>query len=156
VCHSQGEYARNDDGDRQCEVHCNTLEGLWTGLRNVLHPFRGGQKKYLAQSVAMFERAHNLKRVTADFLRLLIVPSYLPTCANLLLSDFLTTFALDENPDDKHSATGKPCHHPWLLLTHITRWFVFLACRRSILQQSSPRSYTYYTERQNAPISPGH
>jgi len=36
-------------------------------------------KKYLAQYVAMFEWAYNLKRVTADFLRLLMVPSYLPT-----------------------------------------------------------------------------
>src|SRR5712692_1177459 len=79
VCHSQGEYARDDDGDGQCEVHCNTLEGLWTGLRNFLRLFRGVHKKYLAQYVAMFEWAYNLKRVTADFLRLLMVPSYLPT-----------------------------------------------------------------------------
>jgi transposase len=81
VCHSRHEYARDDDGDGFCEVHCNTQEGIWTGLRNFLRPFRGVHKKYLAAYVAMFEWAHNLKRVTADFLRTLMVPSftYLPT-----------------------------------------------------------------------------
>ena len=28
VCHAQGEYARDDDGDGFCEVHVNTLEGF--------------------------------------------------------------------------------------------------------------------------------
>ena len=81
VCHSHHEYARDDDGDGFCEVHCNTMEGIWTGLRNFLRPFRGVHKKYLAAYVAMFEWAHNLKRVTADFLRTLMVSSftYLPT-----------------------------------------------------------------------------
>jgi transposase-like protein len=80
VCHSQHEYARDEDGDGFCEVHCNTMEGIWTGLRNFLRPFRGVHKKYLAAYVAMFEWAHNLKRVTTDFLRTLLVPSftYLP------------------------------------------------------------------------------
>src|SRR5512143_1812732 len=27
------------DGDGVREVHCNTLEGLWTGVRNFLRPF---------------------------------------------------------------------------------------------------------------------
>ena len=31
-------WARDDDGDGIREVHCNTLEGLWTGLRNFLRP----------------------------------------------------------------------------------------------------------------------
>jgi transposase len=69
VCHSHFEYARDDDNDGFCEVHCNTLEGIWTGLRNFLRPFRGVHKKYLAAYVAIFEWAHNLKRVTIDFLR---------------------------------------------------------------------------------------
>jgi transposase len=73
VCHSHGEYARDDDGDGVREVHCNTLEGIWTGLRNFLRPFRGVHKKYLAQYVAVFEWAHNLKAVTAKFLRLVMV-----------------------------------------------------------------------------------
>ena len=81
VCHSVGEYARDDDGDGIREVHCNTLEGIWTGLRNFLRTFRGVHKKYLAQYVAMFEWAHNLKRVTDDFLRTLMIPNftYFPT-----------------------------------------------------------------------------
>ena len=41
VCHSEGEWARDDDGDGIREVHCNTIEGIWTGLRNFLRPFRG-------------------------------------------------------------------------------------------------------------------
>jgi transposase-like protein len=81
VCHSLGEWARDDDGDGIREVHCNTMEGIWTGLRNFLRPFRGVHKKYLALYVAMFEWAHNVKRVTAGFLRSLMVPgfTYLPT-----------------------------------------------------------------------------
>jgi transposase-like protein len=77
VCHSQGKYARDDDGDGVCEVHCNTMEGIWTGLRNFLRPFRGVHKTYLAQYVAVFEWAHNLKTVTAKFLRSLMVDSIL-------------------------------------------------------------------------------
>jgi transposase-like protein len=81
VCHSRSEYARDDDGDGVREVHCNTMEGIWTGLRNFLRPFRGVHKKYLAQYVAMFEWAHNLKRVTDHFLRTLMNPGFifLPT-----------------------------------------------------------------------------
>lgn len=45
VCHSQREWARDDDGDGIREVHCNTMEGIWTGLRNFLRPFRGVHKK---------------------------------------------------------------------------------------------------------------
>ena len=49
------------------EVHVNTLEGLWTGLRNFLRPFRGVSKVYLYQYVAMFEWGYNVKRVTEAF-----------------------------------------------------------------------------------------
>lgn len=30
VCHSQGEYARDDDGDGFHEVHVNTAQGFWS------------------------------------------------------------------------------------------------------------------------------
>ena len=81
VCHSAKEWARDDDGDGIREVHCNTMEGIWTGLRNFLRPFRGVHKEYLAQYVVMFEWEHNLKRATSDFLRTLMVPdfTYIPT-----------------------------------------------------------------------------
>lgn len=73
VCHTPGkrEWARDDDGDGVREVHTNTQEGLWTGLRNFLRPFRGISKEYLDQYVAMHEWSHNLKTVTLEFLRIL-------------------------------------------------------------------------------------
>jgi hypothetical protein len=55
TCHAAGEWARDDDGDGIREVHVNTREGLWTGLRNFLRPFRGVNKVDLYQYVAMFE-----------------------------------------------------------------------------------------------------
>lgn len=66
------EYARDDDGDGVREVPCNTIEGLWTGLRNFLRTFRGVSKHYLTQYVAMFEWAHNLKEATDEFLQLFL------------------------------------------------------------------------------------
>ena len=72
VNHNRGEFARDDDGDGIREVHCNTLEGIWTGLRNFLRPFRGVNKVYLEQYVIIFEWAYNLKVVTAAFLRVLL------------------------------------------------------------------------------------
>jgi transposase len=65
-------WAIDADGDGVREVHCNTLEGLWTGLRNFLRPFRGVSKWYLAQYVAIFQWGHNLKSVTNEFLRILL------------------------------------------------------------------------------------
>lgn len=76
VCHMPGqrEWARDDDGDGIREVHCNTMEGIWTGLRNFFRPFRGISKYYLSQYLAVFEWAHTLKRVTFDFLRAIMIP----------------------------------------------------------------------------------
>jgi Winged helix-turn helix len=62
VCHAIGEWARDDDGDGIREVHDNTLEGMWTGLRNHLRIFRGVNKEYLHQYVAIFEWSYNVKR----------------------------------------------------------------------------------------------
>jgi transposase len=47
-------WARDDDGDGVREVHCNTQEGLWTGVRTFLRPFRGVSKWSLAQDQAIF------------------------------------------------------------------------------------------------------
>lgn len=55
VCHADREWARDDDGDGVREVHVNTLEGLWTGMRNFLRPSRGVGERYLYQYVALFE-----------------------------------------------------------------------------------------------------
>lgn len=74
VSHNRGEWARDDDGDGVREVHVNTLEGIWTGLRNFLRPFRGVNKVYLEQYIKMFEWSYNLKAVTTEFLRVLLGP----------------------------------------------------------------------------------
>ena len=75
VRHGVHEWARDDDGDGVREVHINTIEGLWTGARNFLRPFRGVSKWFLSQYMAVFEWAHNLKCATREFLRLMLVPS---------------------------------------------------------------------------------
>jgi transposase len=80
VCHAAGEWARDDDGDGVREVHVNTQEGLWTGLRNFLRPFRGVNKAYLHQYVAMFEWGYNVKRATPAFLRALLGVGDTTTC----------------------------------------------------------------------------
>ncbi len=36
VCHAIKEWARDDDGDGIREVHTNTMEGMWTGVRTDL------------------------------------------------------------------------------------------------------------------------
>ena len=64
-------WARDDDGAGVPEVHNNTCEGLWTGLRNFLRPFRGVSKWHLWGYVAVFQWAYNVKRVTAAFVRAL-------------------------------------------------------------------------------------
>jgi transposase len=65
-------YAIDADGDGVREVHCNTMEGTWTGLRNFLRPFRGVSKWCLSQYVAMFEWGHNIKEVTDEFVQVML------------------------------------------------------------------------------------
>ena len=65
-------WARDDDVDGVREVHCNTQEGLWTGVRNFLRRFRGVRKWYLAQYQAIFQWGYNIKSVTDEFLRTLL------------------------------------------------------------------------------------
>lgn len=72
VCHGQREWARDDDGDGIREVHVNTIEGLWTAVRNFLRPFRGVHKKYLQAYVAMCEHRIHLKRVSPQFISRLV------------------------------------------------------------------------------------
>ena len=72
VNHQNSEYARDEDGDGIREVHCNTLEGIWTGLRNFLRPFRGVNKVYLEQYVIIFQWHFNIKTVSDVFLRAML------------------------------------------------------------------------------------
>ena len=80
VCHAAGEWARDDDGDGIREVHNNTQEGLWTGLRNFLRPFRGVNKQYLYQYVAIFEWGYHVKRATVEFLHALLGIKHPTSC----------------------------------------------------------------------------
>jgi transposase len=72
VNHGIHEWARDDDGDGIREVHTNTAEGMWTGLRIFLGPFRGVHKMHLAGYIAIHEHAINLKRITPKFITALV------------------------------------------------------------------------------------
>ena len=62
VCHGQGEYARDEDGDGFCEVHVNTMEGFWSLLRSWLRPHRGISQEKLPLYLGFFEFVHNAKK----------------------------------------------------------------------------------------------
>lgn len=62
VCHSTGEYARDDDGDGFCEVHVNTMEGFWSLLRSWLRPHRGISQEKLPIYLSFFEAVHNIRK----------------------------------------------------------------------------------------------
>ena len=62
VCHSAGEYARDEDGDGFCEVHVNTIEGVWSLLRSWLRPHRGISQEKLPLYLGFFECVHNARR----------------------------------------------------------------------------------------------
>ncbi len=62
VCHARGEYARDEDGDGFCEVHVNTMEGVWSLLRSWLRPHRGVSQEKLPAYLAFFEVVHNARR----------------------------------------------------------------------------------------------
>ena len=61
VCHSQGEYARDDDGDGFHEVHVNTAEGFWSLLRAWLRPHRGISQEKLPLYLGFFQFVHNAR-----------------------------------------------------------------------------------------------
>jgi transposase-like protein len=62
VCHSKGEYARDEDGDGFHEVHVNTMEGVWSLLRSWLRPHRGISQENLPLYLAFFELVHNFRQ----------------------------------------------------------------------------------------------
>ena len=61
VRHTRGEYARDEDGDGFCEVHVNTLEGLWSLLRSWLRPHRGISQEKLPLYLGFFQFVHNAR-----------------------------------------------------------------------------------------------
>ncbi len=62
VCHSNGEYARDEDGDGFCEVHVNTQEGIWSLLRSWLRPHRGISQANMPIYLGFFEFMHNIRK----------------------------------------------------------------------------------------------
>ena len=72
IRHGDGEWARYPDEDGFCEIHTNTIDGVWTTVRNFLRPFRGLHKKYLAGYIAICEFALNLKIITTMFISKLV------------------------------------------------------------------------------------
>ena len=62
VCHSRGEYARDEDGDGFCEVHVNTMEGFWSLLRSWLRPHRGISQDKLPLYLGFFQFVYNARR----------------------------------------------------------------------------------------------
>lgn len=61
VCHSAGEYARDEDGDGFHEVHVNTMEGFWSLLRSWLRPHRGISQEKLPLYLGFFQFVHNAR-----------------------------------------------------------------------------------------------
>jgi transposase len=61
VCHARGEYARDEDGDGFCEVHVNTMEGVWSLSRSWLRPHRGISQEKLPLYLAFFQFVHNAR-----------------------------------------------------------------------------------------------
>jgi transposase-like protein len=72
VCHSHGEYARDEDGDGHHEVHVNTMEGAWSLLRSWLRPHRGISQERLPAYVGFFQFVHNAKQRGNSLLRSLV------------------------------------------------------------------------------------
>lgn len=78
TAHGENEYARDPDGDGFHQIHSNTIEGIWTELRNFIRPFKGVHKKHLPGYLAIFEWAFNIKSVSDQFLRALLIPDFSP------------------------------------------------------------------------------
>lgn len=62
VCHAQGEYARDEDGDGFHEIHVNTIEGFWSLLRSWLRPHRGISQEKLPIYLGFFQFVHNARK----------------------------------------------------------------------------------------------
>lgn len=82
VCHSHGEYARDEDGDGFHEVHVNTMEGVWSLLRSWLRPHRGISQEHLPLYLAFFELIHNLRRRGKALFESLIATLLQPSTRN--------------------------------------------------------------------------
>ena len=82
VCHSKGEYARDEDGDGFFEIHVNTMEGVWSLLRSWLRPHRGISQEKLPVYIAFFEFVHNARKRGAALFESLIKTLLKPSTRN--------------------------------------------------------------------------
>ncbi len=62
VNHSVDEYTRDEDSDGFCEVHSNTIEGVWSLFRPWLRPHRGISQDKLPLYFSFFEFVHNARK----------------------------------------------------------------------------------------------
>jgi transposase-like protein len=62
VNHGQGKFACDDDSDSFCEVHVNTMEGLWSLLRSRRLPHRGISQEKLPLYLGFFAFVHNVRK----------------------------------------------------------------------------------------------
>src|SRR4051794_20514646 len=89
VCHSRGEYARDEDGDGFHEVHVNTMEGCWSLLRSWLRPHRGISQEKLPLYLGFFQFVHNAQKGKSSPRRLGRRPGRLiPTALDHFQLDF--------------------------------------------------------------------
>ena len=72
VCHSRGEYARDEEGDGFHAVHVNTVEGFWSLLRSWLRPHRGISQEKLPLYLGFFQFVHNVRIRSKGLLRPLL------------------------------------------------------------------------------------
>jgi len=79
VCHSRGEYARDEDGDGFHEVRVNTMEGFRSLLRSWLRPHRGISQEKLPLYPGFFEFVHNTgkrgKALLGSLMEILLQPA---------------------------------------------------------------------------------
>ena len=72
VCHSRGEYARDEDGDGFHEIHVNTMEGFWSLLPSWLRPHRGISQEKLPIYLGFFQFVHNVRKRGKQLLAALV------------------------------------------------------------------------------------
>ena len=78
VCHSAGEFARDEDGDGFCEIHVNTIEGFWSLLRASLRQHREYLERNCPFTLGLFEFVHNVskrQRALGALIELLVTPT---------------------------------------------------------------------------------
>jgi hypothetical protein len=133
------------------------MEGLWAGMRDFLRPFRGVNKKYLYQYVAVFEWGYNVKRATPEFLWALLGVRSATSCPTSATRHRASLKGLAVPvPNDVHArrATALPA------LTGTRRAASFHrpgrgACARVLRRSAWSRAWRSTQRRRNADSRPG-